>query len=143
MKFATAKEIQEYLYKKLGLAERSVTFHIIDDQYIGGGILSYPIDYIDSDAVDNLCNDQWDTEFVCFWSSSWMIGDGESDSARWDDIDVLAEVMNDNPELFNDFLRDYAECLVSEEEHEYVRNPYCEEYEDEETEEDDEEEGEW
>ena len=142
MKFNTTKEIQEYLYDELGLKNHSIIFHILDDGllYFGSGMVESSDDLHDSDAFEDLCyssDDKGETVTV-FEATTWMIGDGESESAWPSELEVLENLRRDNRRLFFEYLDEYADCLANLYDLE-AENPYYNPEQDE----DDEEEGEW
>ena len=108
--------VKDYLWEMLGLENRAIVFSMVDTDELGtifgGGIIT---DEENSEALfesgefgiaDN-------PTIHIRGIESWMIGNGESDSADCDDISVLDDAAIFFNPYFDDFLRKYADSVSS------------------------------
>jgi hypothetical protein len=108
----TIKDLKDYLWHELELDTRSITFHVVNDEYFGSGIVEYEEDLLDSDAFAAIRPHDWRC-VTADTVESFMLGDGESDHADYADIDLLDELHREYPELLQGLLDDCADCLAS------------------------------
>ena len=108
--------VRDYLWTILGLENRSIIFSMIDTDELGtifdGGIIT---DAEDSKALFESCHfGSADNPTIHIRGiESWMIGNGESDSADCDDIIILDDASTEFHPFFDDFLRSYADSVSS------------------------------
>lgn len=115
MKFTTAEEVRDYLTKELGLSDHTVTFHIAEPgPEFGSGIISAWEDIDESEAFAAICEKQEDSCSIVVESViTYQIGEGQSESATWREIETLENVYTTSPEAFDAFIAEYAEILFT------------------------------
>jgi len=129
----TAKEMYNALSRDLGLASHTISFHIVNDDpdYIDGGLVDCREDLYQSDAFDAFADDHSGAPSLCVSVYSFQIGNGESDNATREEIEILSRAMRDEPSAFESFLYDYADVLYTIDDYETVNPAYDpEEYDD-------------
>lgn len=118
MEFKNITQIKDYLWEQLGLANRAITFSVIDvsddNLYFESGIIDCSGDLWESDALTQIGTVRCDDEMIDVTSvESYMIGDGESEHADYEDLDLLADISEEHRDLFDEFIRQYAEPMAS------------------------------
>ena len=113
-----AAELKEHLWEKLNLANRAITFHVVNfsdgDQIIGSGIMASIEDDFDSEAIaDYGCDNDGCPEIEIDSIESWMLGNGESDHADHEDVILLERAMCNKPDLLDEVLRQEADSVAS------------------------------
>ena len=113
-----AADVKDFLWRWLGLDRRSIIFHSIEagDErpHVSGGIVARQDDLLNSDAFDELCQEQCNArEIEVCDVMTYMIGDGESDSADPSDCQILVQLSEEHPIAFADFLAEYADDLFT------------------------------
>ena len=118
MGFKTAKEIKDYLWQEFGLADRAITFSIVDaggdNLYFESGIIDNSGDLWESDALTQIGTIYCDDEMLDINSvEAYMIGDGEADHADLEELEAMQDIADEYPDLFDAFIREYAEPMAS------------------------------
>ena len=105
------------------LNDHTITFHIIGDQLIAGGLIDEECDLLQSNAFDSLAYDYPDDPTI-FISDviTYQLGSGESDSADMQEVSYLTEALTSHPEVFHAMLNEYADVLAHLEDVE-IENP--------------------
>ena len=109
MKYQNGEEVRDYLWSELNLSIRYITFHMFettDDTHVcvGGGIVDCSGDLYECSRFFDLGYDRADeAEIGIEWVESYAI----------DDAATLEDVANDSPSAFDEFIRRYADPLVS------------------------------
>ena len=126
----TEAELLEFLTGRLSLDTHTITFHIIDGDYIGGGLIDEEDDLYGSSAFDHLAYKYPDDSRLYISNViTYQIGSGESESATSKEITILEEAMYMSKDMFSDMLYEYADILCDLEDIE-IENPAYEEYDD-------------
>ena len=119
MKFQNGEEVRDYLWSELNLSARYITFHMFettDDSHVcvGGGIVDCSGDLYECSRFFDLGYDRADeAEIGIEWVESYAIGKGEAEHGDSDDAATLEDVANDSPSAFDEFIKCYADPLVS------------------------------
>ena len=117
MKFSTTKEAADYIWRELGLDNRSISFFYWEpfgDPRLGSGIISTAEELEDSSEFCEAGEEYaGESEIDVFSVESYVCGTGETDHADVDDIRLLEEVMRGDNYHFNGFLADIADCCCS------------------------------
>ena len=122
----TAEELLQFLTDLLHLDTRTITFHIINDEYIGGGLIDDPADLSDDDTFLAIAEGRWDQTYIHIDDViTYQIGTGESDDADYRDTDALEKAWKYCPDAFTNLLFGYADILSHLRDLD-VLNPACE-----------------
>lgn len=111
----TAKTMYDYLVQTLGLASRTITFHVIEPfGEIGSGLIQDWEDLNESDAFNTVADRASDDPYVYVLScTTYQLGSGESDAAGSQDVYALECSRALSPDAFDALLSDYADILCS------------------------------
>ena len=137
---AKVEAMKNQLWETLGLDNKSIIFNVSDTagfgDHVGSGIIECEGDLEEEDWVYDLGMECPEEEyFYVFLVESFMIGNGESDHAGLDDVELIQEILDEDPYVFWRMCEEYADCLSSID-HMIVMNPYYEEESEEDEDED-------
>lgn len=110
MKLVTSNDMREYLAEKLGLADRSITFHIAEPgPEFGTGLIDSWESIDMSEAFSMICAKQEDNYNVTVDSViTYRIGTGKNEDGTWSDIKTIERACREAPEAFSEFIAKYA-----------------------------------
>lgn len=110
----TAEDLLNLLEDRLDLSSHTVTFHIIDDDYIAGGLIDDKYDLYGSTAFDQIAYRYPEDELLQIDDvTTYQIGNGESESATSEEIEIFEDAQIYCPEQWALMLSEYADVLCS------------------------------
>lgn len=128
----TAEDLLNLLTERLDLSSHTVTFHIIDDDLMAGGLIDDQYDLYQSDAFDQIADDHPDDELIQIGEVvTYQIGNGESDSATEEELELFWNARYCCPRAWDSLLNEYADVLCSIQDIEIENPAYAPEEDDE------------
>ena len=115
MEFHSMSEVHDYIWNRLRLSERSVTFYILDvgdgRLYVGSGVAYSSIYLYEDDLWTDVGMMNYDKKIIHVDScESWKIGDGKTEYADTDDCQFIEDFMYERPYAMYRFLCKYGNC---------------------------------
>lgn len=110
----TAEDLLDVLTERLDLSSHTITFHIIDDHLMAGGLIDEKEDLYNSDAFNLLADDFPDDDVIQIGEvTTYQIGHGESDSATEEELELFWNARYCYPHAWDRLLSEYADVLCT------------------------------